>query len=75
MNKFSGMPKMDKFVRPHGLHLPDPFFDNYEEEKLTCWAILGEAGIQSQESVELSITRAFLKKIIHSHLKHIESLE
>lgn len=68
-------PRPFKISIPHGTNLPDPFFDNYEEESLTCRDILEDAGMQSQGIVTITIDRKFLKKIIHSHIIFIKSLE
>lgn len=54
-----------------GKDLPDPFFDSYSEEYLTCSDILNLAGLQSQEIVTLTFDRKFLKKIVHSHINFI----
>ena len=61
--------------RPIGENLPDPFFDSFQEEALTLYDILNEAGMQSQTKVTLTFNRAFLKQIVHSHISYIKSLE
>jgi len=58
-----------------GSNLPDPFFDSYEEETLTLYDILNLAGSQSQTQVTITFNRAFLKKLVHSHLTYIKQLE
>lgn len=57
---------------PAGVNLPDPFFDSFAEETLTCYDILNEAGLQGQNTVTITFERAFLKKLVRSHLDYIK---
>ena len=58
-----------------GIHLPDPFFDSYQEETLTCCDILDYVGMSSGNHITLTFDKKFLKKIVSSHLLHIKELE
>jgi hypothetical protein len=66
--------KRDKKEPPIGVNLPDPFFNSYNEEMLTCYDILNEAGMQGQAKVTVTFERAFLKRIVHSHITFIQNL-
>lgn len=54
-----------------GKHLPDPFFDCYEEEVLTCHDIVNLAADKRTKHITITIDRAFLKKIAWSHIHEI----
>lgn len=58
-----------------GSWLPDPFFDSYEEETLTCYDILNLMGLSNGSSITLTFDKLFLKELVKSHLLHIKTLE
>jgi hypothetical protein len=58
-----------------GSWLPDPFFDSYEEETLTCRDILNLIADSRETSITITIDRNFLKQIVRSRILHIQALK
>lgn len=58
-----------------GDSLKDPFFDNYEEEGLECCDIINLVNNSKEDLITLTFGRHFLKKIVRSHIFHIQNIE
>ena len=58
-----------------GSWLPDPFFDDYQEETLTCRDILNLIADSREKHITITIDRNFLKQIVRSRILHIEALK
>lgn len=58
-----------------GEHLPDPFFDSYEQEGFACSDILRVADDCETELVTIVISKVFLKKLVRSQLWWIKEME
>lgn len=61
-------------ARPIGALLPDPFFDSYDEETLTCHDIVNQIAEERSPFITITINRNFLKSIVWSHIHHIGQL-
>jgi len=61
----------DRKEPPVGANLPDPFFDSYNEEILTAYDTLNLIAEERKELITITINRAFLKKIVWSHIHEI----
>jgi len=55
--------------------MQDPFFDDYRQEVDTACSIIELVDRQKGTSVTLMIDKVFLKRIIHSHISYIRSIE
>ncbi len=58
-----------------GNSLPDPFMDSYKQEGLACADILELMDLSENYFVSIRFNRAFLKKLVHSHLLYIREME
>jgi len=58
-----------------GHHLPDPFYDNYQAEAFACDAMMDKMAELEGEYIPIIIDKAFLRKMIHSHLLYIRRIE
>lgn len=58
-----------------GYQLPDPFMDGYSEENLQCHDILDKLNLYKPKTVTVVIDAEFLKKIVHSHIHYIKTLD
>lgn len=58
-----------------GNYLKDPFFDSYEGEALALCDILESIDRADGNYVIVRFNKAFLKKIVHSHILRIREIE
>lgn len=51
-----------------GIMHTDPFFDNKQEEIFECCDILDKIGITDGKQITATFDKAFLRRMIHSHI-------
>jgi len=64
-------PGATSLTRPIGSLLPDPFFDNYQEQVLTARDILNAVADNRAPHITITIDRMFLREIVRSHIHEI----
>ena len=62
------------FTNPIGADLPDPFQDSYTEELLVCHDIIDLMAINGGTKVRITFDKAFLKKVLYSHIHCIRKI-
>ena len=68
-----GMIKLTKLS--FNIVMEDPFLDSYEQEVVACHDIIDKIKILNGDAVNVTFSKVFLNKIIHSHLKYIRSID
>lgn len=66
---------MDKKSFPIGSHCPEEFFDGGAEQLLQCHAMLDQIALHDNQKITVIFDKAFLKKILRSHILHIRNIE
>lgn len=55
--------------------MEDPFLDSYEQEVIACHDIIDKVKLLNGDAVNITFSKVFLNKIIHSHLKYVRGID
>ncbi len=55
--------------------MEDPFLDSYEQEVVASHDIIDKLKLINGDSINITFSKVFLNKILHSHLKYIRSMD
>lgn len=58
-----------------GIMYTDPFFDNKQEEIIECCDILDKIGMLDGKAINATFDKAFLRRMIHSHITKLRETE